>query len=239
MIYLFVILSLIAVLVIIFLLIYFLVYLQAPKERVLTTRKVIDVVIVGEHDDNRRNVEQYLGDMVDKIYTVKKESDLISRLGVSRLKRFFLVLKPNMLFTGKITPQDFFATDELAFVHSQKNVISHESAHDRRMLAKIGGLRFKFKTFQSISSVPVLIDKHILLELISKRDVVRSPPYHFLFYFYPNYVIATGKALLCKKHSFHYVVTGDVSSFDLVQRKFVYVDPAQPKLQHKFIKRLS
>lgn len=223
------------------LLIYFLVILKNPDQKPLTFVPTIDVIVIDSDNDLKKtkrtakNISQHI-DFIGKIYRVRHEQDILSKLALARLKRFFLIIKSSTLITSRILPEDLFVRDNIAYIHAQKSSISDVENFDEQLLHSMG-LRFKLSRNQPVSSVPILADKDIVLSMRNFKELRKTPPFNFFFYFYPNYVLGNGQATLNKKYTFQYITTS-VSTFDLVQRKFVIIDNENTDLHIEISRKL-
>ena len=85
----------------------------------------IDVVIIHKFSDPElvKNTEENVRSrisFVDKVFVVRHETDLLTRLSLARTKRFLLVMESNMLLTCEMGVHDLFASDNVGFVHGRR-----------------------------------------------------------------------------------------------------------------------
>jgi hypothetical protein len=204
-----------------------------PAERPLTLKfkqalrfDVIVVEVAGFDTDLAiQNVRQMLGDMCNEVYSMTKETDLLSRHSLARITRFILITKANMLITCHLSPNDLFGRDEVPYITTNNFQISPVPDYDRDMLRQLG-IVFQIYKPMYTSLIPIVVDQLILLELMENSKFLMKPPSEIVFHFYLNYVWMTSRAIRSKKHSFHFLKS-QIEQETIKQRKFIYLNTCE------------
>ena len=203
----------------------------------------IDVVIVDPFEGGKWakraeiNIRSHMT-FVQAVFHVRQETDMLSRLGLARMQRFILILQSNMLLTSELDVHDLFSHDDKGYIFTQPNHVrtSNDNNNNEDSLRAVGA-----HESQPLSAMPVLVDKQILINMLNSNFFVEAIPKNVIFYFYPNYVLTTGKATRSTKFSYQTISTA-VPFTELAQRKFVHVDPERPDVHaqvHTNIQRRS
>jgi hypothetical protein len=223
------------ILIIIFFVILFVVILKTPLEQQLNIKPNIDLIIIDKHNNidivnkTEKNVKQHVT-FINKTFSVRNENDILSKLSLARLSRFFLIIETGTLLTSKLTHEDLFSSDQVAFIHTQNISLKTNNEKDINILKSM--LPFFTKNISQPTDVPVLADKEIINLILTK---INDIPDRFYDYFYPNYVLSTSKASESTNLSFQFI-----SSFskNIYQRKFIILDPTNELLFNKIYKLL-
>lgn len=198
---------------------------ERPLSKEFKETLLLDVIIVDEpgFDTNKaiENAKEMLHGYFNEVYSVKKQTDILSRHTLARLNRFMVFTKASMLITSHISLDDLFGRDSVTYIQNQDFDLIPIPPYDRKILQE-RGTRFRMAKQVPVSCVPIVVDQQILVELIDDSDFLKNPPTETVFYFYLNYAWVTSRAILSKKHSF-YFLKSPVEKAALTQRKFIYL----------------